>query len=137
MTATPLNPAQDDRSLRLAGIGLMLGGVCMFSFGDALGKHLVATYAVGQFLLFRAAAARSSGVAFAKAGSKRAAMSAKAKSGDDWGAIDACQIATLSALFSVDPERAGHLSVDVAGLHLDWSKTHRDAGLVTAFAGLA
>ena len=57
MTATPLNPAQDDRSLRLAGIGLMLGGVCMFSFGDALGKHLVATYAVGQFLLFRAAAA--------------------------------------------------------------------------------
>lgn len=57
MTATPLSPAQDDRSLRLAGIGLMLGGVCMFSFGDALGKHLVATYAVGQFLLFRAAAA--------------------------------------------------------------------------------
>jgi drug/metabolite transporter (DMT)-like permease len=57
MTATPLSPAQDDRSLHLAGIGLMLGGVCMFSFGDALGKHLVATYAVGQFLLFRAAAA--------------------------------------------------------------------------------
>ena len=28
----------DERSARLAGIGLMLLGVFMFSFGDALGK---------------------------------------------------------------------------------------------------
>ncbi len=35
----------------------MLLGVFMFSFGDALGKFLVSTYAVGQLLAFRACAA--------------------------------------------------------------------------------
>jgi drug/metabolite transporter (DMT)-like permease len=47
----------DARSARLAGIGLMLSGVFMFSFGDALGKYLVGTYAVGQLLWLRACAA--------------------------------------------------------------------------------
>jgi drug/metabolite transporter (DMT)-like permease len=47
----------DERSARLAGIGLMLLGVFMFSFGDALGKFLVSTYAVGQLLWLRACAA--------------------------------------------------------------------------------
>ena len=47
----------DERSARLAGIGLMLFGVFMFSFGDALGKYLVATYSVGQLLWLRACAA--------------------------------------------------------------------------------
>jgi drug/metabolite transporter (DMT)-like permease len=47
----------DARSARLAGIGLMLVGVFMFSFGDALGKFIVATYSVGQLLLLRACAA--------------------------------------------------------------------------------
>ncbi len=47
----------DERTARLAGIGLMLLGVFMFSFGDALGKYLVATYAVGQLLWLRACAA--------------------------------------------------------------------------------
>jgi drug/metabolite transporter (DMT)-like permease len=46
----------DARSTRLAGIGLMLAGVLMFSFGDALGKLIVATYSVGQLLLLRACA---------------------------------------------------------------------------------
>src|SRR4029450_12333519 len=49
--------ALDERSARLAGIGLMLFGVFMFSFGDALGKFLVATYSVGQLLWLRAGAA--------------------------------------------------------------------------------
>ena len=44
----------DERSARLAGIGLMLGAVCMFSFGDALGKFIVVTYSVGQLMLLRA-----------------------------------------------------------------------------------
>jgi drug/metabolite transporter (DMT)-like permease len=48
---------RDARSARLAGIGLMLLAVFMFSFGDALGKFLVAGYAVGQLLAFRACAA--------------------------------------------------------------------------------
>ena len=47
----------DERSARLAGIGLMLLSVFMFSFGDALGKFLVATYSVGQLLWLRACAA--------------------------------------------------------------------------------
>jgi drug/metabolite transporter (DMT)-like permease len=47
----------DDRSARLAGIGLMLIAVFMFSFGDALGKFMVATYSVGQLLWLRACAA--------------------------------------------------------------------------------
>src|SRR4051812_43595390 len=45
----------DERIARLAGIGLMLAGVCMFSFGDALGKVLVAHYPVSELLLLRAA----------------------------------------------------------------------------------
>src|SRR3954467_4771256 len=47
--------ATDERSARLAGIGLMLAGVCMFAFGDALGKVLVARYPVNELLLLRAA----------------------------------------------------------------------------------
>ena len=34
---------------------LMLSGVCMFAFGDALGKVLVASYPVSELLLLRAA----------------------------------------------------------------------------------
>lgn len=52
-----ISNAADDRSARLAGIALMLAAVCMFSFGDALGKFIVATYSVGQLMLLRACAA--------------------------------------------------------------------------------
>jgi drug/metabolite transporter (DMT)-like permease len=50
-----ISTAADERSARLAGIGLMLFGVCMFAFGDALGKVLVASYPVSELLLLRAA----------------------------------------------------------------------------------
>jgi drug/metabolite transporter (DMT)-like permease len=43
----------NNRSARLAGIGLMLLGIFLFSFGDALGKFIVGTYSVGQLLLLR------------------------------------------------------------------------------------
>jgi drug/metabolite transporter (DMT)-like permease len=49
--------AYDDRSARLAGIGLMVLSIFMFSFGDAMGKFLVGTYSVGQLLLLRGSAA--------------------------------------------------------------------------------
>jgi drug/metabolite transporter (DMT)-like permease len=52
-----ISTTADDRSARLAGIVLMLAAVCMFSFGDALGKFIVATYSVGQLMLLRACAA--------------------------------------------------------------------------------
>src|SRR3954453_11710287 len=50
-----ISAAADERSARLAGIALMLAGVCMFAFGDALGKVLVARYPVNELLLLRAA----------------------------------------------------------------------------------
>jgi drug/metabolite transporter (DMT)-like permease len=51
-----ISTATDERSARLAGIGLMLAAICMFSFGDALGKFIVATYSVGQLQLLRTCA---------------------------------------------------------------------------------
>ena len=48
--------ATNDRTARLAGIGLMLAGIWAFSFGDALGKYIVAGYPVGQLLFLRAVA---------------------------------------------------------------------------------
>jgi len=50
-----ISTAADERSARLAGIALMLAGICMFSFGDALGKVMVARYPVNELLLLRAA----------------------------------------------------------------------------------
>jgi drug/metabolite transporter (DMT)-like permease len=55
--AAKISTAAAERSARLAGIGLMLLSVFMFSFGDALGKFIVATYSVGQLLWLRACAA--------------------------------------------------------------------------------
>ena len=52
-----ISTGTDERSARLAGIGLMLLSIFMFSFGDALGKFMVATYSVGQLLWLRACAA--------------------------------------------------------------------------------
>src|SRR3954465_10303090 len=52
-----ISTATDERSARLAGISLMLLSIFMFSFGDALGKFMVATYSVGQLLWLRACAA--------------------------------------------------------------------------------
>src|ERR1700726_4883685 len=52
-----ISTTTDERSARLAGIGLMRLSIFMFSFGDALGKFVVATYSVGQLLWLRACAA--------------------------------------------------------------------------------
>ncbi|HEY8267500.1 MAG TPA: DMT family transporter, partial [Xanthobacteraceae bacterium] len=45
------------RTAVLAGIGLMLAGMFLFSINDAMGKWLVGTYSVGQLLLIRSVAA--------------------------------------------------------------------------------
>jgi drug/metabolite transporter (DMT)-like permease len=52
MTA-PITRTSPGRRTALAGIGLMVAGVFMFSFNDALGKWLVATYSVGELLAIR------------------------------------------------------------------------------------
>ncbi|HEX7126282.1 MAG TPA: DMT family transporter [Thermodesulfobacteriota bacterium] len=51
----PRSPASDRRAL--AGIGLTLLGIFLFSANDAMGKWLVTTYTVGQVLLLRSLAA--------------------------------------------------------------------------------
>src|ERR1700743_602573 len=48
---------RDERTAHLAGIGLMLLAVFTFSFGDAIGKFMVASYSVGELLLLRDCAA--------------------------------------------------------------------------------
>ncbi|QOG21104.1 DMT family transporter [Bradyrhizobium sp. SEMIA] len=57
LVVTRLSPHSDEQSGRLAGIGLMLLAVFVFSCGDAIGKLIVSTYSVGQLLWLRACAA--------------------------------------------------------------------------------
>ncbi len=54
-----------------------------------------------------------------------------------WTNIDALAPPRLEALFAADPARVARFSVDVAGLHFDWSKTHLMAEAVCAFEALA
>jgi drug/metabolite transporter (DMT)-like permease len=57
MTALPStsSAAATGRSAALAGIGYMLAAVFLFALSSAVGKWLVATYPVGEFLLIRSA----------------------------------------------------------------------------------
>jgi len=55
----------------------------------------------------------------------------------DWSAIEALPQHRLLELFEADPARLAKLSLDVAGIHFDWSKTHLTPELVAAFAELA
>lgn len=55
----------------------------------------------------------------------------------DWTEIEALPQVKLEQLFERDPDRLGRLSLDVAGIHFDWSKTHLDADAIAAFSRLA
>jgi glucose-6-phosphate isomerase len=48
----------------------------------------------------------------------------------------ASEVPTLSALFAAEADRAGRLSVDVAGLHFDLSKMHLSKAAEAALTGL-
>ena len=54
-----------------------------------------------------------------------------------WAAIEAAPRPTLAELFEADPGRLERLTIEVAGLYFDWSKTHLDAGLVDQFGEIA
>ena len=55
----------------------------------------------------------------------------------DWSAIEALPQKRLTELFEADPDRLDRFSLDLAGIHFDWSKTHLTAEAVEAFAALA
>ena len=55
----------------------------------------------------------------------------------DWSTIEALPPAKLVDLFDADPDRLAAFSLDVAGIHFDWSKTHLTKDAVAAFEALA
>ncbi|WP_294290212.1 glucose-6-phosphate isomerase [uncultured Sphingomonas sp.] len=55
----------------------------------------------------------------------------------DWSKVEALNPPKLTQLFDADAERVARFSVDVGGLHFDFSKTHLDADAIAAFEGLA
>ncbi|SOB80921.1 glucose-6-phosphate isomerase [Sphingomonas guangdongensis] len=55
----------------------------------------------------------------------------------DWSRVEALSPPKLTELFAADPERVSRFSVDVAGIHFDFSKTHLDAEALAAFDALA
>ncbi|HEX8241020.1 MAG TPA: glucose-6-phosphate isomerase [Allosphingosinicella sp.] len=54
-----------------------------------------------------------------------------------WAAIEAAEPRTLAELFAAAPDRLSRLTIDLPGLHFDFSKTHLDPALVAAFEALA
>ena len=54
-----------------------------------------------------------------------------------WTAIEALPAARLEDLFANAPDRLARLTLDVGGLHFDWSKTHLTPELVAGFEALA
>ena len=55
----------------------------------------------------------------------------------DWTAIEALPSPKLVDLFDQDDSRLQRFSLDVAGIHFDWSKTHLTKDAVEAFVALA
>ena len=55
--------------------------------------------------------------------------------GDAWGAIEKYEVRRIEALF--DEPRLGTFTRQIGGIYFDWTKTHLDEPLLSAFAGLA
>ncbi|SEM72275.1 glucose-6-phosphate isomerase [Sphingomonas gellani] len=55
----------------------------------------------------------------------------------DWTTIEALPSPKLLDLFANDPDRLDRFSLDVAGIHFDWSKTHLTPDALSAFEALA
>ncbi|MEO5973156.1 MAG: glucose-6-phosphate isomerase [Sphingomicrobium sp.] len=54
-----------------------------------------------------------------------------------WSAIETHAVQGLAALFAAEPDRLSRLTLAVAGLYFDWSKTHLDQALLGHFGKLA
>ncbi|HMI40384.1 MAG TPA: glucose-6-phosphate isomerase [Sphingomicrobium sp.] len=55
----------------------------------------------------------------------------------DWKPIETHKLARLDELFHAEPDRLARMTLDVAGIHFDWSKTHLDVALIGHFVELA
>jgi len=69
--------------------------------------------------------------------SKTLAMTDSPTTDAAWAAIEDHQAPRLTKLFADDEGRLARLSMDAAGLHFDWSKTHLDTDLLGKFVALA
>ena len=53
-----------------------------------------------------------------------------------WQSIEEHSLARIEELFEAEPDRLARMTLDVAGIYFDWSKTHIDAALMDAFVEL-
>src|SRR5712691_6714571 len=130
----------------LAGIGLMLAGIGLFSLNDALGKWLLATYSVGELLLIRSAAAllllapfvRQAGMAaFARAPRPRlqivrVALSTLEVAMFFW-AVSYLPLADTVTFYLAGPIYVTALSVILLGEKVGW---RRWTAVIIGFAGV-
>jgi glucose-6-phosphate isomerase len=54
-----------------------------------------------------------------------------------WAAVESAEAPPLGELFAAEPDRVARLTVEEAGIHFDFSKTHLNAPLLAAFETLA
>jgi glucose-6-phosphate isomerase len=54
-----------------------------------------------------------------------------------WQPIEEHSLARIEELFDVEPDRLARMTLDLAGLYFDWSKTHLDAALIDRFVELS
>ncbi len=55
----------------------------------------------------------------------------------DWQPIEAYEPGRLDALFEREADRLSRMTLEVAGIYFDWSKTHLDSALIDHFVELA
>src|SRR5262245_31471066 len=130
----------------LAGIGLMLAGIALFSINDALGKWLLTTYSVGELLLIRSVTAlillapfiRQAGVAaFTNAPRPwlqivRVVLSTLEVAMFFW-AVSYLPLADTVTFYLAGPIYVTALSVVLLGEKVGW---HRWTAVIVGFAGV-
>ena len=64
----------------------------------------------------------------------KTAMSDRPQASSPFDALSEQSTASIVGLFDRDPDRLDRLTIDVGGIHFDFSKTHLDSTLLDAFA---
>jgi drug/metabolite transporter (DMT)-like permease len=130
----------------MAGIGLMLTGIALFSINDALGKWLLATYSVGELLLVRSVTAlillapfiRQAGIAaFTRAPRPglqilRVVLSTLEVAMFFW-AVSYLPLADTVTFYLAGPIYVTALSVVLLGERVGW---HRWTAVIAGFVGV-